>query len=77
MALRPIVPGLRVMVNPSHDVGKVSLVVPAGDVLEVSDGVAAQLERQGFRGVEVAAPAAAPEIVAPAEGDSKPKGKKA
>lgn len=72
MALRPIVPGLRVMVNPSHDVAKVSLVIPAGDLVSVSDEVAAQLERQGFKGAEVAVPAA----VAPTEDEPKPKGKK-
>ena len=77
MGFRPIEPGLRVMVNPSHDVLKVSLSVPAGDEVSVSDAVGAQLERQGFKD---AAPAAVPAPVVadePADEDApKVKGKK-
>lgn len=36
-------PGLRVLRNRSNDVAKISLVVPAGDELQVSDYVADQL----------------------------------
>jgi hypothetical protein len=49
MALNDPVPGLRSMVNPSHDVAKVSLVVPAGETVDASEYVAEQLERQGFK----------------------------
>lgn len=43
MALRPPVPGLRQMHNKSNDVAKVSLVIPAGDPITVSEYVAGQL----------------------------------
>ena len=49
MALNPPVPGLRRLVNPSHDVAKVSVAIPAGETVEVSEYVAGQLERQGFK----------------------------
>jgi len=75
MALRPVNPGLRVMVNRGNDVAKVSLVVPSGDRLEVSDEVAGQLERQGFRAEVAVEPEAPAELEAPAE--DAPKGRKA
>ena len=56
MALNPIVPGLRRMVNPSHDVAKVALVVASGAELDVPTGVAEQLERQGFREAVLSVP---------------------
>lgn len=73
MALRPIAPGLRVMVNPSHDVAKVSLVIPAGASIVVPDDVADQLERQGLKAVVAVTPEAeqAPAL------DDAPKAKKA
>ena len=43
MPLTPIQPGLRAISNGSNDVAKVSLVVPQGDVLCVSEVVADQL----------------------------------
>ena len=49
MALNLPIPGLRRLVNPSHDVAKVSLSIPAGESVDVSEYVAGQLERQGFK----------------------------
>lgn len=79
MGLRPIEPGLRQLVNASNDVAKVSVVVPAGDELTVSDEVAGQLlaARVGFR--EVAEPAPADTVSVEPEVDAdapKAKGKK-
>lgn len=68
MPLNPIIPGLRRLKNDSHDVAKVALTIPAGDVVEVSDDVAAQLEAQGnFRDPETV-PEVAPQIVKDANG---------
>lgn len=44
MALKPVRPRLR---NISNDVAKVQIVVPAGDEIEVSEEVAAQIAHQG------------------------------
>lgn len=45
MPLNPIKPGLRAIRYDSVQVGKVELRVPPGDVLQVSDEVADQLQR--------------------------------
>ena len=63
MALKPVRPRLR---NISNDVAKVQLVVAAGDELEVSEDVAAQLAHQGAPFRE-AAPASKAEDPAPDE----------
>lgn len=78
MGLRPIEPGLRQLVNASNDVAKVSVVVPAGDELTVSDEVAGQLlaARVGFREVAEAAPAATAVEPEPDADAPKAKGKK-
>lgn len=55
MALAPPTPGLRPFVNKSNHAAKVSLVVPVGEALSVSDAVARQL---GPDFAEVAPPAA-------------------
>jgi hypothetical protein len=47
MSLREVRPGLRV-INKSNHVSKVSLNVAAGDELEVSEDVAAQLAAQNL-----------------------------
>lgn len=46
MALNPITPGLRNLRNKSNGIAKVSIAVPAGDELVVSDDVATQLLNQ-------------------------------
>lgn len=63
MPLKPINPKLRRLRNDSRTTTKVSLSIPAGDELEVSDNVGAQLQAasNAFKGAE---PAAVP---APAE----------
>jgi hypothetical protein len=61
MALNPIRPRLR---NVSHDVAKVQLVIAAGDELEVSEDVAAQLAHQRAPFSEVT-------VVEPSEGKPK------
>lgn len=76
MALSVPVPGLRRMVNPSHDVAKVSLVVPAGEEVEASEYVAGQLERQGFKAAEPKAYDTTPLVATPAVEDEAPKAKK-
>lgn len=50
MALNPIVPRLRV-VNGTNDIARAEIRVPAGDEIEVSETVAAQLG-PAFRPVE-------------------------
>lgn len=66
MALRNIQSGLRTIHNGSNGVAKVSLVVPAGDELTVSDYVAEQLQRDGsFK--DGATPEAMREQIAAAE----------
>lgn len=50
--MREPTPGLRPFRNKTKDVAKVFLVIPAGDVVEVSDDVAAQLGRD-FAPVEL------------------------
>ena len=55
MALKPLNPGLRQFHNKSNDVAKVSLVIPAGDGIAVSEYVAAQLGPAFIEG-EVPAP---------------------
>jgi hypothetical protein len=45
--MNPISPRLRQIHNGGNSVAKVSLVIPAGDDLAVSDYVADQLQRQG------------------------------
>ncbi len=74
MALSVPVPGLRRMVNPSHDVAKVALVVASGAELDVPPAVAAQLEQQGFKESAPSVPTFT-NAPAPAE-DEAPKGKK-
>jgi hypothetical protein len=83
MALSVPVPGLRRMVNPSHDVAKVALVVASGAELDVPPAVAAQLEQQGFKDaapvaltVNVAALDVSPDEAAEAVIDAVKKGKK-
>ena len=44
MALKPVRPRLR---NISNGVAKVQIIVPAGDEIEVSEEVAAQIAHQG------------------------------
>lgn len=69
MALKPINPRLRV-INKSNGVAKVDLRVAAGDELEVSADVAAQLGSE-FAGVSTAAP------VEPAPAKKAPSARKA
>ncbi len=65
MALNPIRPRLR---NISNDVAKVQIIVPAGDEIEVSEDVAAQIAHQRAPLVDTSAPASGPKVTeAPAE----------
>lgn len=57
MSLRPIRPTLRTLHNGSNDVAKVSINVPAGDDITVSEYVAAQLQAQTGAFKDGAAPA--------------------
>lgn len=71
MALKPIRPRLR---NISNDVAKVQITIPAGDEIEVSEEVAAQLAHQGAPMRDVAAPKAKAADPEPeAEGAPAPK----
>ncbi len=69
MALNPISARLRV-VNKSNGVAKVSLVVAAGDELEVSSEVAAQLP-SAFAVVAEPVPVVEQELKAPAKKSKK------
>ena len=63
MALREPIPGLRTIHNGSNDVAKVSIGVPQGDELTVSDEVAAQLQSQSGAFKDGPAPARVVEAV--------------
>lgn len=65
--MKPPSPGLHRFVNDSRDVAKVQLVIPAGDELEVSDAVAAQLPGN-FKDPAVV-PESPPQIVKNANGE--------
>lgn len=73
MALNPIRPRLR---NISNDLAKITLSIPAGDEIEVSEDVAAQIAHQQAP-LAVAAPEKAPVAPeAPAEAEDAPEAKK-
>lgn len=67
--MKPPTPGLRRLVNDSHDVAKVSLVVPPGDELEVSEDVAAQLQAAGHFVDPATVPPSPPQVVKDANGE--------
>lgn len=73
MALKPARGGLRVM-NRTNHVAKIDLRVPEGEVLEVSEEVAAEfLKSPDFRLVEDAKTSAAPVEVEDVEPEAAPK----
>lgn len=77
MALHEIKGGLRALHNGGNSVAKVSLAIPAGDELAVSEYVADQLQRQGafYDGAPGEKPA--PAVAAETEAVAKPVAKKA
>lgn len=70
MALREVSPGLRTIHNGSNGIAKVSLGVPAGDELTVSEEVAAQLQAQSGAFKDGPATAAAPVAPSPVADES-------